>query len=451
MQTKNEKKSQVLQILKQEKIDYILAQYVDIHGVAKAKGVPISHYDDLVEVGAGFAGAAIWGLGQGPHDPDFFALPDLDTLTILPWEDGVVRFACDVHVNGKPWPYCSRLTLKKVIAEAREMGYVFNVGIEPEHFLVVKREDGSIAPADPTDRLSKPCYDVKGLCNSMAYLRTMIKYMEQVGWDVLQSDHEDANGQFEINFRYVDALRCADNYVFFKIMATEVAKSLGAIATFMPKPFSDRTGSGAHLHFHLADAKTGQNLFLDEKDRRGLGQSQLAYHFLGGLLKHAKGMTAAFSPSVNSYKRLVITGSRSGFTWVPAFISYGGNNRTQMFRTPDPGRFECRTVDAGCNPYLALAVFLKCGLDGIKNEIDPGEPIHENMYEKTPEEIKALGIEIVPQSLYEALLYFQKDEVVQQALGKELSEEFLKLKQREWTEYHSVVTPWEIERYLEFF
>src|SRR6185436_9976503 len=267
--------------------------------------------------------------------------------------------------------------------------HVFNVGIEPEHFLVSRTADGRIEPWDPgrVDNLAKPCYDFKGLAQACDYLRDMNDALRKLGWGVYQSDHEDANGQYEINYRYADALTTADRFIFFKMLAAETARQHGAIATFMPKPFSDRTGSGAHMHYHLADAETGKNLFTAERDPRGLGLSELAYHFLGGVLAHARALCAVTSPTVNCYKRLQLgqglTSSRSGFTWTPAFASYGDNNRTQMIRVAGPGHCEDRTVSAACNPYLALAAFLAAGLDGIERKLEPGEPNSGNLYERT--------------------------------------------------------------------
>lgn len=446
-----QKKEEIRRRIQEDKVDYILAQFVDMNGTPKCKGVPATHFDDLVDTGAGFAGAAVIGLGQGPHDPDFLAMPDLESYTPVVWEEGVARFACDIHVEGKPWPYCSRLTLKRALAEARQEGFVFNVGVEAEHFLVRRNADGTIAPADAMDNLEKPCYDFKGIANAMGYLREMIRCMDALGWDVYQSDHEDANGQFEINFRYAEALTTADRYTFLKMMTSQIGKRHGVIATHMAKPFANRTGSGAHFHFHLADARNGENLFVDEKDPRGLGQSRLAYHFLGGCIRHARALTAILAPTVNCYKRLILTGSASGFTWVPAFISYGGNNRTQMFRTPSPGRFECRTVSAACNPYLALAALLQAGLDGVRNRTDPGDPVHLNMYALTLADIQRMGIDLVPQSLPEALACLEQDDVLLSALGERLAQEFLGVKRDEWTRYHNVVTQWEVDRYLQLF
>ena len=450
-------KAEVRRRLKAGKVDYILAQFVDINGTPRCKGVPATHFDDLVEGGAGFAGAAVWGMGQGPHDHDMLAMPELSTYTLVPWERGVARFACDIHVDGKPWPYCPRTALKNALADLRKEGYVFNVGIEAEHFRVRRREDGSIERFDPdgVDRQEKPCYDFKGLSGGMEYLRTLIGYMEKLGWDPYASDHEDANAQWEINFRYADALTTADRYTFFKMMTSQTAKRFGAIATHMAKPFGNLTGNGAHFHFSLWDAANKKNLFRDPRDPRGLGMSKLAYHFLGGLLRHAKALVALISPTVNCYKRLSVgeylTGVTSGFTWTPAFITYGENNRTQMFRTPEGGRFECRAVSAAVNPYLGMAAFIRAGMDGVRQRMDPGEPNRGNMYEMPVETMRKKGIQVVPQSLPEALTALEADPVVQSALGPALTQEFLKVKKQEWTRYHNQITTWELDRYLTLF
>jgi glutamine synthetase len=381
---------------------------------------------------------------------------DLDSYTPLPWKPGIARFAADLYVDDEPHPYCARTHLKRVLQEAREEGYVFNVGLEPEHFLVVRNGDGSIAVWDPqgVDNLAKPCYDFKGMAPVLDYLRNMNDGLLKLGWGVYQSDHEDANGQFEINFQYADALTTADRYTFFKMMTSQIAQKYGAIATHMPKPFGNRTGSGAHFHYHLADAETGENLFLDENDPRGLGCSQRAYHFLGGIFAHAPALCCVTSPTVNCYKRLQIGqglfSSRSGYTWTPAFITYGDNNRTQMIRTAGPGHLEDRTVSAGCNPYLALAAYITAGLDGIRRQLDPGPPNLGNMYDLSLEEIQQRGIRLLPQSLREAVGELEQDEVVQEGLGV-IADEFLRLKRQEWHEYHLQVTQWEINQYLTLF
>ena len=449
-------REEVLKRIRDEKIEYLLAQFVDINGSPKVKMVPASHFDDVIDVGAGFAGAALPGMGQGPHSHDMMARIDLETYTPVPWAEGVARFASDLYVDGEPHMYCPRQNLKRVLSRVEEEGYVLHVGIEPEHFLVTRNDDGSISVWDPNevDRLEKPCYDFKGIANVMDYLRDMMDGMRRVGWDVYQSDHEDANGQYEINFVYADALTTADRYTFFKMMTSQYAQKYGAIATHMAKPFTERTGSGGHIHIHLEDAATGENVFLDEEDPRGLGLSQVAYNFIGGIFAHAAALCCVTSPTVNCYKRLqvggALMGSRSGFIWTPAFISYGDNNRTQMIRTAGPGHLEDRTVSSACNPYLALAAYVTAGLDGIHKKLEPGEPNLGNMYDLGLDEIRRRGIRLLPQSLAEALEELRRDETVQGALG-DIYGEFVNLKEAEWNEYHRQVTQWELDRYLTMF
>jgi glutamine synthetase len=275
--------------------------------------------------------------------------------------------------------------------------------------------------------------------------------LRKLGWGVYQSDHEDANAQYEINYKYADALTTADRFICFKMLAGETARKYGAVATFMAKPFSDRTGSGAHMHYHVAHAETGRNLFAATDDRRGLGLSDLAYHFLGGVLAHARALCAVTSPTVNCYKRLQIGqglySARSGYTWTPAYVTYGDNNRTQMIRTPDAGHVEDRTVSAAFNPYLAFAAYLYAGFDGVKRRLDPGEPNRGNMYEMSADEMARRQVRVLPQSLSEALDELERDEVIQKALGP-IAPEFLKLKRMEWNDYHRQVSAWEVERYL---
>ena len=449
-------REQIREQIKQDGIEFILAQFVDMHGAAKAKMVPASSLDDVIDDGAGFAGAALWGMGQGPHSHDMMARIDLDSYTPLPWMPNTARFAADLFVDEKPYAFCPRTNFKRVLQAVRDKGYVFNVGMEPEHFLVTRNEDSSIAPWNPdnVDGLAKPCYDFRSMAPAMAYLQELTSSLNGLGWGVYQTDHEDANGQYEVNFDYQDALTTADRVTFFKMTTSQLAKKYGAIATHMSKPFGDRTGSGLHVHFHLADAATGKCLFDDESDARGLGCSELGYYFVGGVLKHARALCAVTSPTVNCYKRLklgpALHSTRSGFTWTPAFITYGDNNRTQMIRTSGPGHFEDRTVSAACNPYLALAAFVAAGIDGIENKIDPGDPNVENMYEKPLGEILEQGIQILPQSLLEAVGELRQDEVIKSALG-EIAPEFIELKSREWETYDAQVTQWELEQYLTFF
>jgi glutamine synthetase len=434
-------------------VSYLLIQFVDLHGAAKVKLVPAKALKSVAEAGAGFAGGAVHGMGQGPHSHDMSARPDLNTYTPVPHEPGVARFASDLYVDGRPHPYCPRVHLKKVLQSARAQGYVFNVGIEPEFFLVVKNPDGSIRGWDPhhVDDLTKPCYDYKGISAALPLLRELNEGLTRLGWGVYQTDHEDANFQYEINFQYADALTTADRFTFFRMMTGQIAQRFGATATFMAKPFSNRTGSGAHIHYHLADAASGRNLFHDESDARGLGLSALAYQFLGGVLVHAPALCAVTSPTVNCYKRLqmgpALTGSRSGYTWTPAFISYGDNNRTQMLRVPEGGHVEDRSISSAFNPYLGIAAYLAAGLDGIERKLDPGEPNLGNLYSADRETMARRGVATLPQSLPEALDQFEKDQVVRQSLGP-IADELVRLKMDEWREYHAQVESWELRRYL---
>ncbi len=435
--------------LKRHKIEFVLAQFVDIHGSAKAKCVPVGHFEDLLTTGAGFAGFAIWGLGMGPHGPEYTAIGDLSTLAVMPWMPGYARIACDGHVLGKPYEFCPRVALRAQTRRMEALGWTMHTGIEPEFMLLERRGDGSLAPFDGTDTLDKPCYDYKGLARRSEYLGRLARALQGAGLDVYQIDHEDANGQFEVNFTYRDCLTSADNYTLFKMAATEIAHAMGMVCTFMPKPFSNRAGTGSHFHISVADAKH-RNLFLDDKDKNGMGLSRTAYHFLAGILEHARGLAALAAPSVNSYKRLVVGRSLSGATWAPAYITYGDNNRTAMVRIPY-GRLELRLPDGSCNPYLASAGIMAAGLDGVRRKLDPGPPNNTNLYDLTPEQVSALGIGVLPQNLDQAIDAFAADTVLRQAVGENLAQEFIRLKRMEWVEYSRHVSAWETSRYLEFF
>lgn len=436
-------------LLAEHDVKYVLAQFVDIHGVAKTKSVPVAHFDDILRDGAGFAGFAVWGLGQGPHDADYMAVGDLSTLSLVPWQPGYARIVCDGMVHGEPWPFDTRLVLREQIARLAERGLKINTGLEPEFMLLQRKPDGSFCVADESDALDKPCYDYKGLSRSRAFIEKLVDSLLAVGIDVYQVDHEDANGQFEINFTYSDGLTTADRLVFFRMAAGEIARELGMICSFMPKPLANRTGSGMHTHISLADHNT-KNLFYDASDKRGLGLSPLAYQFLGGLLAHAPALTAFAAPSVNSYKRLVVGRTFSGATWAPAYISYGANNRTSMVRVPF-GRLELRLTDSSCNPYLATAAVIAAGLDGIDRKLDPGGPHNVNHYTLSEAELRERGIQVLPQSLHEALAALESDPLFHETLGPAFVDEFIRLKRMEWVEYHRHVSDWEVNRYLEFY
>jgi glutamine synthetase len=433
--------------LAKNQVKSVLAQFVDIHGTAKAKAVPVAHFEDILNAGAGFAGFAVWGLGIEPHGPDYMAVGDLDTLSLVPWQPGYARIVCDGHVHGKPWDYDARVTLKKQVARLAGQGLSFMTGLEPEFSLLKRSVAGKIEPCEDSDTLAKPCYDYKGLSRSRAFLDRLVESLVAVGIDVYQVDHEDANGQFEINYTYEDCLTSCDHYIYFKMAAAEIASEMGLICSFMPKPFANRPGNGMHMHMSMSDGK--KNLFQDKKDKRGLDLSPMAYHFLGGLLKHGPALAAICAPTVNSYKRLVVGRSLTGATWAPAYISYGDNNRSSMVRVPG-GRLELRLPDGACNPYLATAAVIAAGMDGIAHKLDPGDPHNVNLYELSDAELKRQKISILPQNLHEALTALEKDKVIRDALGP-VADEFLRLKHMEWVEYMRHVSEWEIESYLEFF
>ncbi|MDQ3895371.1 MAG: type III glutamate--ammonia ligase [Actinomycetota bacterium] len=430
-------------------IEFYFAQFVDMYARPSAKLVPAANLDDLVSEGAGFAGFAAGEIGQVPSDPDIAAIPDLASFTPVPWQPNLARFACDVYVEGEEWPYDPRTILRRQLDRARAHGFELMMGLELEYFLVRETDDG-LTLADPLDTLEKPCYDLKGLTRNYEFLTTVSRYVNELGWGNYANDHEDANGQFEQNITYSDALTTCDRAIFFRYMVHTLAQQRGVLATFMPKPFSHLTGNGCHFHMSLWRDDT--NLFLDENDPRGLGLSELAYNFIGGLMRHAKAYIAVTAPTVNSYKRLKVGAPASGATWSPVYVTYGYNNRTQMLRIPGPGRVEDRTIDGSCNPYLAAAVVLAAGLDGIENMLDPGDPNPGNMYETPEEELRARGIEVLPTNLLDATRELERDDVLREALGRGRDEDyvdyFIRVKRDEWTRYHEQVTPWEIREYL---
>ena len=435
------------QYLRAQGVSYVLAQFVDIHGVAKAKSVPVAHLGTVLSEGAGFAGFAICGVGIEPHGPDFMARGDLSTVQLVPWQPGLARIVCEGHVNGEPWAYDSRVVLKTQTARLAERGLTLYTGLEPEFSLLKRTADGGIEPCDASDTLAKPCYDYKGLSRTRAYLEKLSNAMRASGLDVYQIDHEDANGQFELNYTYTDCLTSCDHFVFFKMAAAEIANEMGLVCSFMPKPFANRPGNGMHMHLSIGDGQ--RNLFADPADPQGLELSPMAYHFLGGLLAHAPALTALCAPTVNSYKRLVVGRSLTGATWAPAYISYGDNNRSTMVRIPK-GRLELRLPDGSCNPYLATAAVIAAGLDGIDRQLDPGAPRNVNLYEWSAAQLKDAGIGLLPQNLGAALDALDADELIKSALGP-VADEFLTLKRMEWIEYQRHVSDWEVKQYLEFF
>jgi glutamine synthetase len=441
--------------VREHAVEFLFAQFVDMQGKPSAKLVPASHLDDLFTDGAGFAGYAAGHVGQQPNDPDLIAMPDPASFTPLPWKPGVARLACDLYVDGEPWPYCPRTILRRQLAKAAELGYELKVGAELEYFLLKRGEDGTLAVADDLDTMDQPCYDMRALTRNLDFVGAISRHLNALGWDNYATDHEDANGQFEQNFAYADALTTCDRAVFFRYMVESLAQERGLIATFMPKPFGHLTGNGCH--FHVSLWKDGANVFDADPsdDPHGMGLSEDAYHFIGGLKAHAQAYIALTAPTVNSYKRLVV-GSTSGSAWAPVYISYGRNNRTQMLRIPDAGRIEDRTVDGSCNPYLAAVAILASGLDGMERDLDPGQPTSDlNLHELEEGTLAELGIELLPENLLDATRALERDDVLREALGscgrEDYVDYFIDVKRREWRLAHNQVTEWELQRYLQLF
>jgi glutamine synthetase len=432
-------------------VRYALASFVDLHGVSKAKAVPLAHLGQMLAGSELFTGAALDGVPQEVSDNEVAAVPDPGTCTVLPWQPEVAWFASDLHLQGEPFGACSRNILHRVRAEAAAMGFRFNLGIETEFFVFKRDAQGRAVPFSDRDTLEKPAYDVRGLLDNLPWLDELVAAMNQLGWGVYSFDHEDGPGQFETDFDYAEVLTMADRLTFFKLMAKEIAQRHGLIATFMPKPFGDRTGSGAHYNMSLADLESGQNLFLSELGAAGT-VSRLADHFIAGILRHAAAICAVIAPTVNSYKRLVAQGSMSGFTWAPVFICYGNNNRTNMLRIPSPGgRVECRAADISCNPYLGAAMILAAGLEGIREQLDPGPPNLVNAYTLGPEQLAERGIGMLPRTLAEAIDAFAADPLSKRVFGDAMFDAYVTYKRQEWESYHSYVSDWEQKRYLEFF
>lgn len=411
MSTK-EKAAKLQKELTDKGVKYCIGAYVDIHGVPKAKVVPIDHLGHMAKGSERYTGYALDGLGQAPNDDELTSVPDLDSVIQLPWEPKIAWMAADNHFQGK------------------------------------------LSVPDAEDKLTKSCYDVRGFTNSFSWLDKMATAINGLDWDLYSFDHEDANGQFEFDFNYADAVTSCDRLIFFRYMAKHYAKEEGLLATMMPKPFADKTGNAAHFNMSLYDLKNGSNLFAcDPKDDpRGIGLTPLGYMFIGGILKHGRALCAVFAPTVNSYKRLVRRGAMSYFTWAPVFNSYGSNNRTNSVRVPSGGgRCESRNADGAVNPYLAAALVLAAGLEGIREGLDPGNPNEDNLYDISEAERAKRGIEFLPQTLQEAVAAFAADPLVEQALGKELKDEFIRYKTAEWEEYHLAVSKWEVERYSYMF
>jgi len=415
----------LFKIAKAKKIKYFLISFVDLFGVLRSKLVPARAIKEMQISGAGFAGFAAW-LDMTPADADMFAIPDPNSLIQLPWNKEVGWLASDLWMNGKPVEASPRVMLKKQIIELSKQGFTMKSGVECEYFLI--SQDGT-SIADLRDTQSKPCYDQSALMRRYDLIKEICDSMIEMGWGPYQNDHEDANGQFEMNWDYSDCLITADRHAFFKFMVKTLSEKHGLRATFMPKPFENLTGNGCHAHVSVWKGK--KNVFLDKSDKLGL--SKIAYNFLGGVIKNAESLSAFFNPTINSYRRINAPPTKSGASWSPSSISYTGNNRTHMIRIPDPGRFELRLMDGSANPYLLQAGVLAAGLHGLKNKINPGKPLNCNMYTDYK---KYPNLPKLPDNLDQSLQRLKNNKKMNNSFGKDVINSYLKLKNSEIKEFN---------------
>ena len=436
----------LFKIAKEKKIKYFLISFVDLFGVLRSKLVPTRAIKEMQEAGAGFAGFAAW-LDMSPADSDMFGIPDPDSLIQLPWNKEVGWLASDLWMNGKPVEASPRVMLKNQIKKLKKKGLQMKSGVECEYFLI--STDGN-SIADTRDTQSKPCYDQSALMRRYDLIKEICDCMIEMGWGPYQNDHEDANGQFEMNWDYDDCLVTADRHTFFKFMVKTIAEKHGLRATFMPKPFENLTGNGCHAHISVWDGK--KNKFLDKSNNLGL--SKMAYNFLGGVIKNASSLSAFFNPTINSYRRINAPPTKSGASWSPSSISYTGNNRTHMIRIPDPGRFELRLMDGSVNPYLLQASVLAAGLNGLKNKTDPGKPLDCNMYE---DHKKYPNLPKLPNELDQSLEKLKNNKDINDAFGKEVINSYIKLKNSEINQFKKkenfdktkAITRWERDNTLD--
>ena len=425
---------------KEKGVKYFMVSYTDLFGGQRAKLVPTQAINDMAVDGAGFAGFATW-LDLTPAHPDMMAVPDPDSVIQLPWKKEVAWVASNCVMEGQPVRQAPRNVLRALIAEAAKEGLRVKTGVEPEFFLLTPEGDRI---ADPYDNAEKPCYDQQAMMRQYDCISEVCDYMLELGWEAYQNDHEDATGQYEMNWKYDDVLQTADKHSFFKFMMKSVAEKHGLRCTFMPKPFKGLTGSGCHAHISVWSLDGKTNAFADPS--KELGLSDQGRTFLGGIMKHASALAAICNPTVNSYKRINAPRTSSGATWAPNTVTWTGNNRTHMVRVPGPGRFELRLPDGAANPYLMQAVILAAGIDGVRTKADPGKRHDIDMYQMGHTVKNAPKL---PLNLLDALREYDKDKTLKAMMGDEFSAAYLKLKEKEWNSYCSHFSKWETENTLD--
>jgi glutamine synthetase len=445
LSTQNAGRISLADIARAHGVRFLLATFVDMTGKPCAKLVPVEAADELENGAMGFAGYAAGLMGQKPQDSDLIAVPDLASFTPVPFiKEGLAIIHCDPHVDGKPWPFAPRVILKNTLARLAGKGMQAKVGAEVEYFLVKKNDDGTLSTADERDDSPRPCYDARGVTRMYDHLTSISDAMNGLGWGNYANDHEDAAGQFEQNFNYADALTTADRVVTLRYILNILAEQRGMTATFMPKPFTDRTGTG--LHFHLSLWSGSEALFpgkgTADDGGRGLGMSGLAFSFIAGILDHAPALQAFLAPTVNSYKRTGATTSSSGATWSPRKASFGGNDRTHMIRVPDNKRIELRSGDGSANPYLAIAAAIAAGLDGVEKSLDPGLPSGPG--ESRPD------AHFLPATLLHAVEALRRDPIILASLSGDpaIGSYYADAKEEEFLSWHNQVSDWEIRTYL---
>ena len=458
--------SEIKRRLADEGVRYVFGAYTDLHGVPKSKCVPIEHFEDMARGSELYTVGALDGMGKlGPNEDECVGIPDLTALSVLPWDKRYAIAPANLYLHDEPYSHDFRRLLQRQVAEAEAMGYRCNMGVEPELY-VLRREGNDWVPwiAEDTANLPTRGYDLETTMLADPFLEPMVEHMNELGWDVYSFDHEGGDGQYEFDFAYTDVLGMADRMLIFRLMAKHVARSLGCIASFMPKPTQTAFGSGAHLNLSIADKVSGRNLFerpvgdcrhrdfdpVEDLLRGDEGYDDIAYHFTAGVLEHADALTAVLAPTVNSYKRLLPRGLMNEISWAPVFRAYGHNNRTLMLRLPVNRRcLEVRVADSAANLYLGTALVLAAGLDGIRRELKPGDPVNIDTYSVSDADLASAGIQRLPATLGEAIAEFEASDFARDVLGDELHATFVEVKKSEWLEYNTVVSTWERERYLQ--
>ena len=445
--------------LTSEGVQFLMATYVDVHGIPKAKVNPVDCLKKMAKGSELYTVGAMEGMGLvGPQEDECAAVPDLDSVIVCPWDKRFAYFFGDLYYHGSVYPNDSRQVLKRQMARAAENGLLFNLGVEPEFYVKRRNEETRQLSGLSPHRFGGVCpaYDVYQSIGAMEFLEPFSKYIRELGWGLYSFDAEGGHSQFEFDYDYSDALTMSDRLIFIRLMAKAVADSIGCIATFMPKPFADDFRSGCHFNMSIADCESGENLFAPEDggnefiEKYGIPMSKLGYHFTAGVLKHAEALTAVTSPTYNSYQGFIAQGEMLDVSWAPVLIAYGRNNRSAMLRMPlNRYCLENRAPDMSVNPYLAAAFHLAAGMEGIEQKLDPGEPLNDNLYHRTKREIKKSGIDFLPATLYHAIEAFEADELAEEVFG-EMKEIFIKQKITEWESHFYTIYPDQLEKTLTF-